>query len=279
MPRSTGYLGRLVAADEPPARVRAPYRRGWGARAVLPDEATRWSRDHESAETPAPATAPPPATSRPILPESQSKRGSDAPQQPSDAVREDRATGPARGSEPVSTRSAIDRTAAPRATEQPVPAMPVLRRHPSQPPAPAAAARPPVPEATRRTGERGGLLPLARDMPTRAADPTLAGQGARAPRASSLEPLASTLRRARPVQATAALAATVPRAAADRRARAAQFTGLPSIRIGTIDVHVAAPSPALAPAAELVRPQAKPPAPDATERLSRPAAVFGLAQG
>lgn len=61
--------------------------------------------------------------------------------------------------------------------------------------------------------------------------------------------------------------------------RAPEARRRPSIEIGTIEVHVAAPAPKPAPPPRLpVVPPAAPPPPRAAARISRSAAIFGLAQ-
>ncbi|MEV5700692.1 MULTISPECIES: hypothetical protein [Streptomyces violaceoruber group] len=50
----------------------------------------------------------------------------------------------------------------------------------------------------------------------------------------------------------------------------------PAVRIGVVEVRIAAPVPP--PAADVVRPQAAAPA-GPVPRLSRPGVVFGLGQG
>jgi hypothetical protein len=274
VPRSTSYLSRLVTADEPPGRARAPYRRGWGVRGVIADDGT-------------PSTLAAPAT--PV------GRNPSAPQP--DTASTDRA-GEKRDSTPRDTgdRDGHVRASSPRSAQlnpqpatpstsppsvQPPTATPPARRRTVERPAPSSAAE----RATSRApvgpvSERAAPMQAAPAAPARPAEPTPADRDARAARRSPRESAVAVMpERARPARPTAQVAASLPRATADRRARAAaQPAAAPSIRIGTIDVHVTAP-PTLAQSAHLLPPRVAPPSPAESERLSRPAAVFGLAQG
>lgn len=275
MPRSTRYLSRLVTADEPPGHARAPYRRGWGVRGVMADDRMPSNLAPAPVAGRNPTASPPDTTS---IDRSGEKRGP-APRTARDVA----------GDGPV--------PAAPRRSPQrPLPSAGQSAFPPSVPPPTAAPpARRPTAERTApvfatdraaraRVGpasESGTPTPAASAASARAAEPTQGDRDAPAPRPLSPESAVAVIMpaRARPVQRTAQVAASLPRAAADRRARSApQPAAVPSIRIGTIDVHVAAP-PALAQEAHLLLPRVAATGPGDTERLSRPAAVFGIAQG
>ena len=272
MPRSTSYLSRLVAADEPPGRARAPYRRGWGVRGVIADDGM----------PPSLATPAPPAGRNPSAPQPDTATTDRAGEKRDSAPRH---TGDGDGHVSCPALRAVPPRPAPPSTSPPsVPppaAAPPARRRPVERTAPSSAAEQAT--ALARVGpasERAAPMPVPSAAPARPAEPTPADRDARAARRSPRESAVAVMpERARPARPTAQVAASLPRATADRRARAAaQPAAAPSIRIGTIDVHVAAP-PTLAQAAHLLPPRVASPSPAETERLSRPAAVFGLAQG
>jgi hypothetical protein len=273
VPRSASYLSRLVTADEPPGRARAPYRRGWGVRGVIVDDGMPSGL----------ATPAPPVGRNPSAPQPDTASTDRAGEKRDSAPRP---TGDGDGHVPaVSPRSPQrhPRPAPPSTSPPSVPpvATPPARRRPVERTAPSSAAE----RATARTrggpaSERAAPMPAVPAAPARPADPTTADRDARAARRSPRESAVAVMpERVRPARPTAQVAASLPRTTADRRARAAaQPAAAPSIRIGTIDVHVTAP-PTLAQPAHLLPPRIASPSPAETERLSRPAAVFGLAQG
>lgn len=276
MPRSASYLSRLVTADEPPGRARAPYRRGWGARGVPADEMPPSSR--EQSDSPTTSFGREPAASRPSAPPTDAAQA-----KPNTAPR---TIGDVNGSRKV--RQAPRRPPPAAAAERHSP--PTAQRPAATPPAtPGAAERatpdPAIGRATARrrigrAGEKTGPVPVIPAAATRPAEPTEGRGGARVPRPAARESAqAGVPPRARVVQPAAQVTASLPRAGADRRARSATPpVAVPAIRIGTIDVHVAAP-PVPAPVAHLAPSLVASRSPADSERLSRPAAVFGLAQG
>jgi hypothetical protein len=259
--RSTGYLERLIAGAEGRSAVRAPYRRAWGPSAVpmlerpeapTPDQPSRRSsarRDRPASEpvpaTPSRARPGPPPIERPPAPSAAAEPPTPPPPA-SAATRQAAAEPPSPGTEPV---RALPVTASrPRAAEH------AARR---SKPAPRPVPQPPSLAPERAVTSVQAAAPAPRRASTHASTPRQ-------------ERLSDPVRDAIPASATYVLRPPRRPPVAQREP---QVQARPLVQIGTVDVHVAAPPAPPAP---------PPPVPVATipsAPLSRPAPVFGLAQG
>lgn len=259
---SAGYLERLIAGAEGRSAVRAPYRRAWGPSAVpmleRPGASTPEPSRRSSEQRDRPGHEPVPATPSPVRPGPppvERPPGPRAAAEPPTAPPPASAGTPQAAAEPPSPRTEADRSLPvtvphPRTVERAVRRSKPARRPVPQPPSLA-------------TGRAASTVPTAPPAPP----PRRTSTSASTPRH---ERPRDPVRDAIPAAATRVLAPTRRPPIARREP---QSQARPLVQIGTVDVHVAAPP---------APPVPPPPVPAATipsGPLSRPAPVFGLAQG
>lgn len=285
MARRTGYLARLVDPGAGAERARAPYRRQFGVRMLEDADAV-----HEPEAAAVEPVAGHVARPAPVPAPSDRVRVADAGPPSAQLPRVHRAL-------ETTDRAATSRALAPR------PAPPPEARRDAE----RIGERAPSKLAT------AGKLPSAslRGAAERAVA-AVVGDVADAQRAAVRRLLADAREQVRPLrdERESRTAALRPQAQAPQRAllltpvappgravpsprtslvqervegrRAGLLTLPPAVRIGSIDVHVTSPAPPLPgpfPPAPVDIAPAPAVAPVRRERLSRPAAVFGLAQG
>ena len=270
MPRSTSYLSRLA---QPTSRRGAPAL--LSPRWVLAPCCPRQRDGVEPSANPCPGDATPPAASQAIYPEATDPGERRAAPRPSETGR-----GPgtvARGSEPwARTRIRPPRTHPPRRR------CPRSRLRGASPSEPTAPTPPPSgPRFRHECGEqarRAGRCPWHRPCRPAPADPTTGRAGAHATRASSLRRWPH--RAARSSRAADSCAGGEPATGDRRPARAGG-----AVRGAAVHPHrhdrrtrrrtagFRSGGPTSSATQRIPRPA------DTAERLTRPAAVFGLAQG
>lgn len=277
--RAPGYLERLIAgaggATAAPA-VRSPYRRAWGPSAGVaadrrrapespppsppaPNESppSRSARSRTDPTPPPPsATARPPSlpapVARPVPGERLDNRQARAEPSADATPVAPAATARVEPNLPRAQRSRIE--AGPRPVMTP-------RRPPADEPAPASSPvrRPATPAPPADDRRRATVVTAT--APSQAPAPTSAPRGGR--RAEPAHGVGSAMP-AQVVTPTLAARPIPPKRTGDRTDRR------PTVQIGSVDVHVAAPQAPASPAPVAAIPSGP---------LSRPPRVFGLAQG
>jgi hypothetical protein len=270
--RRSGYLDRLLDVGARPrsAAARPPRQIAWGPPAVIAPEADGSAVQAARTEPTARRTVRPASSRRPLHPETE-------PAAPlaGQPVRRARAA----GSQPAAR-------AQHRAPPEPAPASSPAAPRPAEPPrtmpgppAPATSRPPPLPLVPRPQAPEDRAQPLAAPVPpvlerleaNSLRLPARPGPGSARPPAAP-----AATRAARPAVGLTARQATP---VAEVRKQRDEPAREPQVRIGTIEVTVAAPPPLppAPPAPAQPLPAAAVPAPVA--RLSRPSMSYGLGQG